>query len=109
VDELLLSEEMSGKEVRNYALESISGLSGSEILSNSRLSSLFELMGGDVKKSYGDMTYDMRLFLKELQEAKELEEPQTFQKQKEQQELLKILAPGEKKTYSYSSPQKFRS
>jgi cell division protease FtsH len=55
VDELLVFEEMTGKEVRTFALESISNLNATEILYNSRESSLFELMGPELKKSYQEV------------------------------------------------------
>lgn len=55
VDELLVSEEISGKELRVLAKEYVSRLSTIEILYNNRYSSLFELMGPEFKKSLTDI------------------------------------------------------
>lgn len=63
VDELMVSEEMSGRELRNLAKEYISNLTALEILYNNRQSSLFELMGPEFQKS-----------LSEVEKAKELSE-----------------------------------
>ena len=51
VDELMISEELSGKELRSLAREYLSNLSSLEILYNSRQSSLFDLMAPNLKKS----------------------------------------------------------
>jgi hypothetical protein len=45
VDELMISEELSGKELRALARQYLSNLSSLEVLYNTRQSSLFELMG----------------------------------------------------------------
>lgn len=63
VDELMVSEEMSGRELRNLAKEYLSNLTALEILYNNRQSSLFELMGPEFQKS-----------LSEVEKAKELSE-----------------------------------
>lgn len=63
VDELMVSEEMSGRELRNLAKEYISNLTALEILYNNRQSSLFELMGPEFQKS-----------LSEVEKARELSE-----------------------------------
>jgi cell division protease FtsH len=51
VDELMISEELSGKELRALAREYLSNLTALEILYNSRQSSLFDLMAPNLKKS----------------------------------------------------------
>jgi cell division protease FtsH len=51
VDQLMVFEELSGKELRMIAKEYISTLSSSEVLYNSRQSSLFNLIAPEVHKS----------------------------------------------------------
>ena len=51
VDELMISEELNGKELRSLAREYLSNLTSLEILYNSRQSSLFDLMAPELKKS----------------------------------------------------------
>lgn len=51
VDQLMISEELSGKDLRIIAREYLSNLSSSEVLYNSRQSSLFELMAPELQKS----------------------------------------------------------
>lgn len=63
VDELMIAEEMNGRELRNLAKEYLSNLSALEILYNSRQSSLFDLMGPEFQKS-----------LSEVERAKKLSE-----------------------------------
>ena len=58
VDQLMISEEMSGKELRAIAKEYISNLSSLEILYNSRQSSLFDLMAPELKKSVAEVEED---------------------------------------------------
>ena len=55
VDQLMVSEELSGKELRSIAKEYISSLSSLEILYNSRRSSLFDLMAPELKKSVAEV------------------------------------------------------
>ena len=55
VDQLMISEEMSGKELRSIAKEYISKLSSLEILYNNRESSLFDLMAPELKKSVAEV------------------------------------------------------
>jgi cell division protease FtsH len=55
VDQLMISEEMSGKELRGLAREYISSLNSLEILYNSRQSSLFDLMAPELKKSVAEV------------------------------------------------------
>jgi cell division protease FtsH len=51
VDELMISEELTGKDLRALAREYLSNLTALEILYNSRQSSLFELMAPELQKS----------------------------------------------------------
>jgi ATP-dependent Zn protease len=57
VDELMVSEELTGKDLRTLAREYLSTLSSSslEILYNSRQSSLFDLMVPELKKSINEV------------------------------------------------------
>ena len=55
VDQLMVSEELSGKELRSIAKEYVSSLSSLEILYNSRRSSLFDLMAPELKKSVAEV------------------------------------------------------
>jgi cell division protease FtsH len=50
VDQLMISEELSGKDLRTIAREYISNLTALEVLYNSRQSSLFDLITPDLKK-----------------------------------------------------------
>ncbi len=49
--ELMISEELTGKDLRALAREYLSNLTALEILYNSRQSSLFDLMAPELKKS----------------------------------------------------------
>lgn len=49
VDQLMISEELSGKDLRTIAREYISNLNALEVLYNSRQSSLFDLITPDLK------------------------------------------------------------
>jgi cell division protease FtsH len=55
VDQLMVSEELSGKELRAIASEYISNLNSLEILYNSRQSSLFDMMAPEFKKSVAEV------------------------------------------------------
>jgi len=55
VDELMVSEEMSGKDLRTIAREYISTCSSLELLSSTRKSSLFDLMAPELKKSVSEV------------------------------------------------------
>jgi cell division protease FtsH len=55
VDQLLISEELSGKDLRSIAREYISNLSVMEILYSTRQSSLFDLMVPEFKKSVSEV------------------------------------------------------
>lgn len=51
VDELLISEELTGKDLRNLAKEYLSDLTALELLYNSRQSSLFNIMAPELQQS----------------------------------------------------------
>lgn len=55
VDQLLISEELSGKDLRTIAREYISNLTIMEVLYTSRQSSLFDLMAPGLKKSVAEV------------------------------------------------------
>jgi cell division protease FtsH len=55
VDQLMISEELTGKELRTIIREYISNLSSSELLYDSRKSSLFELLAPELKKSISEV------------------------------------------------------
>jgi len=55
VDQLMISEELSGKELRTIAREYISNLSSLELLYDTRKSSLFELLAPELKKSISEV------------------------------------------------------
>jgi len=51
VDELMIAEELNGKDLKTLAKEYISSLKSAEVLYGSRESSLFDLMAPELKKS----------------------------------------------------------
>ena len=55
VDQLMISEELTGKDLRTIAREYISNLTALEVLYNSRQSSLFDLMTPELKKSISEI------------------------------------------------------
>ena len=55
VDQLMISEELTGKELRTIAREYISNLSSLELLYDTRKSSLFELLAPELKKSISEV------------------------------------------------------
>jgi hypothetical protein len=65
VDELMVSEELSGRDLRTIAREYISTFSSLELLYNTRQSSLFELMAPELKKSVEEVEQEtLELVLK---------------------------------------------
>lgn len=60
VDQLLIFEELTGKDLRSLAREYLSNLNSSELLYNTRESSLFELMVPDLKKSVTEIENDAK-------------------------------------------------
>jgi hypothetical protein len=69
VDELMIFEEMSGKELRSLAREYLSNLTALEILYNTRESSLFDLLGPNLKKSVSEIEKDTEDMIKTLNEV----------------------------------------
>lgn len=61
VDQLMISEELTGKELRTIAREYISNLTSLEILYDSRKSSLFELLAPELKKSIAEVEEEKNL------------------------------------------------
>ena len=55
VDELMISEELSGRDLRTLAREYITTLTGPELLYNTRQSSLFDLMAPELRKSVNEI------------------------------------------------------
>jgi cell division protease FtsH len=55
VDQLLISEELSGKDLRTIAREYISNLTVLEVLYNTRQSSLFDLIAPELKRSIAEV------------------------------------------------------
>jgi cell division protease FtsH len=55
VDELMISEELNGKELRALAREYLSNLTAMEVLYNSRQSSLFEVMAPSMQQSIAEV------------------------------------------------------
>ena len=55
VDQLMISEELTGKDLLTIAREYISNLTALEVLYNSRQSSLFDLMTPELKKSISEI------------------------------------------------------
>ena len=66
VDELMISEELSGKDLRALAREYLSNLTSLEILYNSRQSSLFDLMAPNLKKSVKEVETEATQIIAEL-------------------------------------------
>ena len=63
VDQLMISEELTGRDLRNLAREYISNLSSSEVLYNTRKSSLFDLLLPELKKSVKDIENNIENFV----------------------------------------------
>jgi cell division protease FtsH len=66
VDELMVSEELSGKELRTIAREYLSTYSSLELLYTSRQSSLFDLMAPELKKSVDEVETEARNLVSKL-------------------------------------------
>jgi hypothetical protein len=58
VDQLMIYEELTGKDLKTIAKEYISTLSTLEVLYDSRQSSLFDLMIPELKKSISEVEDD---------------------------------------------------
>jgi cell division protease FtsH len=61
VDQLLISEELSGKDLKTIAREYISNLTIMEVLYNTRQSSLFELIAPELKNSIIEVEEEMEV------------------------------------------------
>jgi len=66
VDQLMVSEELTGKDLRTIAREYISNLSSLEVLYSTRQSSLFDLMAPELKKSVAEVEKDAKLLTNQL-------------------------------------------
>lgn len=66
VDELMVSEELSGKELRTIAREYLSTYSSLELLYTTRQSSLFDLMAPELKKSVDEVETEARNLVSKL-------------------------------------------
>lgn len=66
VDQLMISEELTGKDLRTIAREYVSNLGISEVLYNSRESALFEILAPELKKSIEDLEKDVTNLSKKL-------------------------------------------
>ena len=68
VDELMVFEELSGKELRMIAREYISNLGSMEILYNNRQSSILSLIPPEFKKSVNEVEEDVKDLVLQLPE-----------------------------------------
>jgi len=66
VDQLMISEELSGKDLRTLAREYLSLLNTNELLYTNRESSLFELILPEFKKSVVETEEEIDNFLGKL-------------------------------------------
>jgi cell division protease FtsH len=66
VDQLMISEELTGKDLRTIAREYISNLSSLEVLYSTRQSSLFDLMAPELKKSVAEVEKDAKVLTNQL-------------------------------------------
>ena len=61
VDQLLISEELSGKDLRTLASEYMSNIGKAEVLYNSRESAIFEILAPDLKKSLEEIEKEAKI------------------------------------------------
>lgn len=61
VDQLLISEELNGKDLRTLAREYISNLTMMEVLYNTRESSLFDLIAPELKRSIAEIEEEKQI------------------------------------------------
>ena len=66
VDQLMISEELTGKDLRTIAREYISNLSSLEVLYSSRQSSLFDLMVPELKQSVSEVEKDALILTNQI-------------------------------------------
>jgi len=62
----MISEELTGKDLRAIAREYVSNLGNAEVLYNSRESALFEIIAPELKKSIEDLEKDMTKLSKKV-------------------------------------------
>jgi len=72
VDELMISEELSGKELRAIAREYITTFSSLELLADTRQSSLFDIIAPDFKKSVSEVEEETSKLIKKLSKDRKL-------------------------------------
>jgi len=72
VDELMIAEELSGRDLRTLAREYISTYSSLELLYNTRESGLFDLMAPELKKSVEEVELEAKQLLSKLSVQKEV-------------------------------------
>ncbi len=70
VDELMVSEELSGKDLRTIAREYITAFSSSELLYKARQSSLFDLMAPELKRSVAEVEKESTQLVSKLANSK---------------------------------------
>ena len=70
VDELMVSEELSGKDLRTIAREYITAFSSSELLYKARQSSLFDLMAPELKRSVAEVEKEATQLVSKLANSK---------------------------------------
>ena len=66
VDQLMVTEELSGSDLRSMAREYISKLGSLEVLYSTRQSSLFDLMAPELKKSIIEVENEVELLKEDL-------------------------------------------
>ena len=69
VDQLMVFEELSGKDLRTIAREYISMFDSSEVLYANRESSLFELLVPELKKSVREVEEEIDVFLEKIKKV----------------------------------------
>ena len=72
VDQLMISEELTGKDLRTLAREYISNLTSLEVLYNTRKSSLFDLLLPELKKSVKEIENSVQTLVVETEERQTL-------------------------------------
>jgi len=72
VDQLMISEELTGKDLRTLAREYISNLTSLEVLYNTRKSSLFDLLLPELKRSVKDIENSVQTLVVDTEERQSL-------------------------------------
>jgi hypothetical protein len=68
----MISEELSGKELRAIAREYITTFSSLELLADTRQSSLFDIIAPDFKKSVSEVEEETSKLIKKLSKDRKL-------------------------------------